>query len=279
MSIRAKLLSSFLFLTLLIIFQFLVTHFFTIKENELISEIVLEHEISAHLSGLSSAAQKIRRFEKEYFIYVEDPLKREKYFKEFGDARDEINQYLFRLKNIYTKSGKNTPLVMLSVWQIATKVYSDGFEELNRRVKNGQIKGVLEANNAIQEAKNRFRVVLSGTATSIENQYKLAKNKAARIQEHKSTTSMIFIVVATTSVIVALIMAFQVPASIARPLKQLTDIANRMSKGEVDQHISISGSHEIVTLAKSIERLQVATLGLLRRLQSSRNADKSNGTG
>ena len=90
---------------------------------------------------------------------------------------------------------------------------------------------------------------------------------------------MIFIVVATTSVIVALIMAFQVPASIARPLKQLTDIANRISKGEVDQHIKISGSHEIVTLAKSIERLQVATLGLLRRLQSSRNADKNNSTG
>lgn len=278
MSIRAKLLSSFLFLTLLIVIQFVTSQFFAVKENELIREIVIEHEISAQLSGLSSAAQKIRRFEKEYFIYVQDSIKREKYFKEFGEAKDEINGYISRLKQIFSKSRKASQISVLSVWEIATKIYTDGFENLNQRVKDGEITEVLQANTAIQEPKNKFRVVLSGTAESIENQYQLAETKAERITQYKSTSSMISIVVSGISVIVALLVSFQVPASIVKPLKQLTDIANSISKGQVNQSIEISGSREIVNLAKSIERLQVATLGLLKRVQSAKRAAQNGGS-
>ena len=278
MSIRAKLLSSFLFLTLLIVIQFVTSQFFAVKENELIREIVIEHEISAQLSGLSSAAQKIRRFEKEYFIYVQDSIKREKYFKEFGEAKDEINGYISRLKQIFSKSRKASQISVLSVWEIATKIYTDGFENLNQRVKDGEITEVLQANTAIQEPKNKFRVVLSGTAESIENQYQLAETKAERITQYKSTSSMISIVVSGISVIVALLVSFQVPASIVKPLKQLTDIANSISKGQVNQSIEISGSREIVNLARSIERLQVATLGLLKRVQSAKRAPQNGGS-
>ena len=270
MSIRSKLLFSFLSITLLILILFAVRQFFSVKEADLVKEIVLDHEISAQLSGLSSAAQKIRRYEKEYFIYVQTPKKRNKYAGEFADASSEISQYISRLKSIYSQTGKRNALAKLLEWERATNFYTTGFSKLNRQVQDGKIKGVIEANQAIQEYKNAFRVVLSGTAAEIKNQYQLATLKAQRIQQYQDTSSLVFIVIGILSLAVALIMSYQVPAGIVKPLKRLTDIANGISKGKVNESVDVRGSIEIEDLAKSINRLQAATVGLLKRVQAAK---------
>ncbi len=271
MSIRSKLLLSFLFMTILIVTLFVIRQYFSIKENDLLHEIVLEHEISTLLSGLSTAAQKIRRYEKEYFIYVQNPTRRKKYIGEFLEAKEEIDQFIFALKTIYTRSNKNSALTILSEWEVASRFYMSGFATLNKRVKNGEIVSVIGANKAIQEYKNKFRVVLSGTTDSIKKQYELATGKAERIKQYQSTSSLIFAAISTISVIVALIISFLIPASIVKPLKQLTNMANGISKGKTSDLGEIKGSAEIEELAKSIMRLQSTTLGLLNRLQTMKN--------
>lgn len=272
MSIRSKLLFSFLLVASMIVAMFAVRQYFSIKEGELIREIVLEHEISTQLSGLSTSAQKIRRYEKEYFIYVGDPEKRQKYAGEFSEARAEINQYVSRLKTIYTSSNKKDALKALSQWEDAIRYYSDGFEVLNQRVISGEINGVLEANKAIQEYKNRFRIVLSGSTESIHENYRIATEKAERIKQYQDASSFIFGAISALSVLVALLMSFMVPASIVKPLKQLTSIAEGISKGKMGNVDEVKGSVEIENLAKSIKRLQIATLGLLKRLQAGRKS-------
>lgn len=270
MSIRTKLLSSFLFITLLILIMLVTQQLFTIKEKDLLQQIVVEHEISAQLSALSTAAQKIRRYEKEYFIYVQNPNKREKYAGEFSDASDEIQQHLNQLKTIYTNSGKQQSLETLKEWEDAASFYTGGFNQLTRRVLSGEITSVLGANQAIQEYKNRFRVLLSGTSESIKNQYQLATQKAKRITEYQETSSLIFIAISTLSLIIALVMSFRVPAGIVNPLRQLTEVANGLSKGKVKDSGDIGGSIEIEELAKSIKRMQAATMGLLKRVRESK---------
>jgi nitrogen fixation/metabolism regulation signal transduction histidine kinase len=270
MSIRFKLLSSFLFVTLLILVLFAVRQFYSIKEKDLVREMVIDHEISAQLSALSSAAQKIRRYEKEYFIYVDNPAKRRKYAREFVEAAREINLYLSRLNSIYSTSGKTQALASLKQWKEATRFYTAGFASLNKQVLNGQIKGVIEANAGIQEYKNRFRIVLSGSAKAIDEQYTQAKQKADQIKEYQHSVSLIFMTIALLSLFVSLMMSFQVPAGIVKPLQRLTDVANSISKGRFDDALDVTGSREIQELARSINRLQSATLGLLRRVQNQR---------
>ena len=270
MSIRAKLFFSFLFISLMILALFVVRQYYSIKEAELIREIVLDHKISSQLSGLSSAAQKIRRFEKEFFIYVNNPEKRNKYAGEFYEANEEINQFLKQLISIYSQYNYDTSSIALAEWAEAGKYYAVGFEALVAKVQTGEISNVIDANSAIQDYKNRFRVVLDGTDKAIKQQYQLATEKADLITQYQSTSSAIFIVISTLSFLIALLMSFLVPASIVKPLKQLTDIANGISKGQVRESIDVKGSIEIENLSKSIRRLQLATLGLLKRLQTAK---------
>ncbi len=270
MSIRSKLLISFLFLTLLLLTHFIIGYYFTQREHDLVKEMANEHNISHQLSQLAILAQKIRRYEKEYFIYLQNTPKRRKYFKDFSDARNEINNILSGLKNTYSKLGKKLDLNRLAAWKISTLSYTAGFEKINEEVMNGIITDVAEANGAIKESKNNFRSVLSGSMDAIDESFRSSKNKAKLIQDFGATSSLISSSIALISVFIGLVMAFQVPASIIRPLKELSEVANSISKGNLNEKVDIVGSPEIVDLSKSIQRLQTATLGLLKRVQISR---------
>jgi len=52
-----------------------------------------------------------------------------------------------------------------------------------------------------------------------------------------------------------------------RPILHMTDVADRMSKGELDKPISFSGHDEIGLLAQSLERLRKSQRAALARLQ------------
>ena len=275
MSIRAKLFVSFLTISALIMTLFVVRQYFSVKEAELVRELVVDHEISAQLSGLSTAAQKIRRYEKEYFIYVQNPKKRAKYAGEFADAKVEIETHIRRLQGIYSTNRRDSELSKLQVWQDATRFYAGGFELITRAVESGKITGVLEANAAIQKYKNEFRVVLSGAEESIRNQYQLATAKSGRISDYQYTAALVFMVIAVFSLGLSLFMSFQVPASVVKPLKKMTMVANAISKGQLNDSVDIKGSAEIEDLASSIQRLQTATLGLLKRLQNARHQSQA----
>ena len=274
MSIRAKLFISFLTISALIMTLFVVRQYFSVKEAELVRELVVDHEISAQLSGLSTAAQKIRRYEKEYFIYVQNPKKRAKYAGEFADAKNEIEIHIRRLQGIYSANQRNGELGKLQVWQDATRFYAGGFELITRAVESGKITGVIQANTAIQKYKNEFRVVLSGAEESIRNQYQLATAKSGLISDYQYTAALVFMVIAVFSLGLSLFMSFQVPASVVKPLKKMTMVADAISKGQLNDSVDIKGSAEIEDLASSIKRLQTATLGLLKRLQNVRHQSK-----
>ena len=80
---------------------------------------------------------------------------------------------------------------------------------------------------------------------------------------------------AILSLALSLFMSIQVPASIVKPLKKMTLVANAISKGQLNDAVDIRGSAEIEDLAGSIKRLQTATLGLLKRLQNTRRQSQA----
>lgn len=267
MSIRTKLLYSFLLLTLLLVIHFISSFYLSQREHDLVKEMVVEQNISHQLSRLSIVAQKIRRYEKEYFIYVQSPSKRNQYYKEFSEAKVEINNVLSGLKRTYSKNEKNAELNQLVAWEISTLAYTDGFNKVHLDVVDGLITDVIQANTAIKKSKNKFRSVLSGSSNAIEDSFRRARLKADLIREFSKTSLLVSMVITIFSVVIGLVIAFQVPASITRPLQELSEVVTSISKGELNEKVDVKGSPEIVDISKSIGRLQKATLGLLKKSQ------------
>lgn len=86
-TIRMKLLASFVFVILLISTFGITVYQISQANNALVADAIdKDFNGSVAIATLAVEAQKNRRFEKEYFIYVEDAEKAKKYAKEWTDT-------------------------------------------------------------------------------------------------------------------------------------------------------------------------------------------------
>ena len=268
MSIRRKLVYSFSLLTLFLMLQFVVNFYFDQRQQTLVKSMEDEQQISNQLSMLAIAAQKIRRYEKEYFIYVGNATRRQHYYTEFTNARKVISSLLGSLKLTFTRFDKVQMKNQVVAWELATQAYARKMDDIHYQVQEGKIDSVFDANDAIKRAKNKFRAVIEGAEQAIDDSYRLALGKSKLIHELHKTSSTISALMVLISVLVGIIIAIVVPNSIARPLRELSAAANRISKGNINESVEITGSAEITDLSYSLQQMQNTTFNLIKRAQN-----------
>ena len=71
---------------------------------------------------------------------------------------------------------------------------------------------------------------------------------------------------------VATVLVMLLGRSITRPVRRLVDVADRMSLGELDVDIDVTGTNEIGQLAESLRRMQASLRSAIERLRMRRAA-------
>jgi hypothetical protein len=143
-------------------------------------EQAVKHNFAAAglLSKLQVQAERMRRYEKEMFIYATVADKRAKYVKEFDDAHTKLldlqNQALASQHKGFTDADR----AEVVKWAEATSFYTS---EFRRTVTSAELSTAAQAaeltiklNNDIGPGKDRFRSVLDGATAMRE-----AKEKAS----------------------------------------------------------------------------------------------------
>jgi len=123
---------------------------------------------------------------------------------------------------------------------------------------------------AVVDARTADNVQFSVAATTyidefsqpaVATQEKINAAMEATAQSIDSRTDDVMtrnIIIIVAIVIVAAIIAFFVARSVTKPVRQLTAVADKISKGEMDVSIDIKSKDEIGDLAKSFERMVAA---------------------
>jgi hypothetical protein len=126
------------------------------------------------LSRLQVEGEKMRRYEKEMFIYVAVPEKRNGYVKEFDTAFTRLlglsNDMLAPSSKAFTDAERGE----IAKWKLAATFYGAEFNKLAQRAQgmnvaaltNEQRLGLtVSYNDDIKAGKDRFRELLTGTDT------------------------------------------------------------------------------------------------------------------
>lgn len=136
------------------------------------------------LSRLQVEGEKMRRYEKEMFIYVADSGKRAGYLKEFDTAYTKM---LTLLDTMLLPSGStftDEERQQVLAWKQAAVFYAGEFASLGRKAQAIQTNTLtaeqrvgltVEYNDAIKAGKDRFRELLGGT-----DKMRTAKEDAAQ---------------------------------------------------------------------------------------------------
>lgn len=79
-------------------------------------------------------------------------------------------------------------------------------------------------------------------------------------------------VTALLGVTLALALAVFISATITRPISHLAEVADRMSLGDLDVEIDVTGNNEVGQLAESLRRMQASLRSAIERLRMRRAA-------
>jgi methyl-accepting chemotaxis protein len=269
MSIQSKLTSGFALIIIFLLIQGVITFFYVSNSNNLVDKAIeSSFQQSQFVAQLSLDGQKLRRYEKEYFIYVNNERKREKYYKEWNEAKNSIQTRLTSAISDTSGSWSLYDRNEMEVWRDSLNAYNNGFQRVNQMVLSGVLKDTIEANTEIRDAKNEFRAYLSGTDKLGKAKLIEAKQYAAQIDDDFKQLYFIMFITSSAGIILLITLLQLIPRSIANPVKELTEAATLMSKGDLNQKIDPSTIKEFKTLSETLERMRMSQKALIDRMLS-----------
>lgn len=88
-------------------------------ERDVIASVEKNTLAASELTELAVVAQQIRRYEKEYFVYVGNVERRENYIKEWTGAADKMTKLLQTMKTNADGAFAQEDLGKISAWASA----------------------------------------------------------------------------------------------------------------------------------------------------------------
>jgi HAMP domain-containing protein len=268
-------------------------------EHDVVSAVQKNTLASSQLGELAVVAQQIRRYEKEYFVYVNNPERRDGYVKEWTGASDKMTKLVQTMRTNADGAFNSDDLGKIANWASAADFYSAEMKRIFFAVNERQTQlasgaagavsaslgtkpgapavaapvaamfSAVEVNGMIGAGKDRLSGVL------IKGVSEMAAEKTKQTLALPALTKQGFdrlwngvMASVVIGLLVAGFLAWKLPVAITKPIATLSDAIDRVSKGEVNPAIDASGPSEFSTLTAAVERMRVAQSALVARLRS-----------
>jgi methyl-accepting chemotaxis protein len=305
MSISGKIKLGLSILLGVLILQFALGQFLDSSAQLKIDTVVTKNFAAAEqLAELGAASQQIRRYEKEYFIYVNDQTGRTKYRGEWTGIFEKLKTNLTAIQANKDGMFSAQDAITFQSWMNALEFYGKEFNTIMARADAGTIvpvapivepvqppakaspasgaapvavaapdlsKATKLANDMIGPGKDKFREVLDGTEKM--RKAKLADSAASvsEIRKLFSMSTFASIAIFLVGLALAIYLMIAIPDAVRTSIQEFVEIADRISKGDTKQAVESSAATEFDGLAKALERLRVAQSGLLDRIRAKAN--------
>jgi HAMP domain-containing protein len=132
--------------------------------------------------------------------------------------------------------------------------------------------------DGVVRPKYMFCTPIQGTdlvvasTTYIDEFSRAAKQIEQRILNRAERTETLFLIVMGVSLVVVILVTSLYARTIVNPLIYLTDVADRISLGDLDTKIEIHSSDEVGMLAESLDRMRESLRSAIERLRKKRSA-------
>lgn len=207
-----------------------------------------------NMEGLHAEINSLRRYEKDFFLNVDDPQMRTKYLGEWNFAREEALKHLELAVAATKVTGED---ISERPVREALESYRREFLQLGRRIDVGELKDSEAANKAFEPHKAGIRELELLVAKIAD---KHAEDVTANIPQLAaitgSTVNLVVGIVLAASLL-GLVVAVVITQSIARPVGELTAAASRIATGDLAIEVRVASKDEIGELATSFRAMVV----------------------
>lgn len=247
-------------------------------------------------------AQQIRRYEKEYFVYVDgDPERRALYVKEWADAHGKVNAALAKIRGGMDGAFSAADIGKVGALQAASDFYGSEmkkiFEAVDRRSVDIRVAREMaaleppakpkpaapapaepplpvmftptEVNDMITEGKDRFSAEVIKGVVAMEKA-KVAETLALAAGVGNSFNRLLagMLTGLGLGVLVAVALTIGLPRMAANAIERLSTGAEQISMGKLEQPFDAGGIVEFDQLADALNRMRLATQLMVERMRN-----------
>jgi HAMP domain-containing protein len=281
--------------------QFIVGQLLERNTRERVDAAISKNFTAAEaLAELGTQAQALRRYEKEFFIYVNDPVGRTKYRREWTSAYAGVSESLAAMAANKAATFGVDDLVEFDRWSAANQFYGTEFTRIMSLADAGTLvapqpvveepakatKGTVApsipatanvppavvsainvANEQIGPGKDKFRELLDGAQKMRKAKIAESRKSVDEINGLFDEAAKITLGVFALGLVAAIYLMMSLPKSVTQPIAMFVGVADRISKGDVSQSVEGKVTPEFHGLSTALERLRVAQTGLLDRIR------------
>lgn len=271
MTLRNKLAISFLAIGVLFAVQVFITIQSNDKLGDLVEEAVDKNLLAVvELDSLTTELQKIRRYEKEYFIYIGDAIKKRHYEYEWSSALKSINDMLNKMRSNGTELFSETDQKSFDRWQEAVSFYGKEFSKIvnhysdikkfGEKAAQATAMHSVQANSMIKEGKNQLANVMKEVSATSRARAEKSHQIIESIEETFSLVKWLSIGFTLLAMLIAVVLVVKVPGGLLNGIQSITQSAERLAQNDYSQKTRATGVTELDVLAKRLERIRINAL-------------------
>ncbi len=302
-SIKTRLVNGMMLIVLFFLVQAGLVWYATSNAKSTVVESTRKNTVAtSELGALAVLAQQIRRYEKEYFVYVGNKEKRDAYEHEWRDALRNMEAIMTKMKTGSDGAFSAKDIEQVAAWEAAATFYAAEMDKVFVAV-DARAKAVAaqkehavapkpatksaaapaavpaepatlveyrstEVNDMIKAGKDRFSADLIKGVSAMDKTKTAQTLALAKVAEAMFDQVLLGVLVTVAvGVIVALTLSISLPKTVIKTLAGLSKAAEKMSMGDLKQPYDAGGVIEFNTLAQALNRMRLGQQALLERLQ------------
>ena len=194
----------------------------------------------------------LRRYEKDLFLNIGNPVKVEEYKKQWSDTLEHFRQRTDGMTKLLDAQKDKDTVATINKHVAA---YAEGFVKIYEKIKADEIKTPQDANEAIsayKDSTHQSESLLNEISTQLDKQSDIQVDEAVAFSKIIQKSMLILSVVA---VMFSLVLAAFLTRSITNPVNKAAALAETMAQGDFTTKLDINQKDEIGLMAISLNSM------------------------
>ncbi|MEI6128067.1 MAG: methyl-accepting chemotaxis protein, partial [Pseudomonadota bacterium] len=196
----------------------------------------------------------LRRYEKDIFINIASPEKREEYFKKWQEQRDRIEKRIADLEKAVNEQQDRETVKAL---KDNMAQYAAGFNKVYNLTEAGQITTTQEANTAIGQYKDATHKMESlAKDFADKGEKRMEEDKGSLIVFIKKVSTALLLIM-LAGFVLAVLLGVVITRIITLPLHKAVDMIKAMASGDLSADIAVTQKDEVGMLAEAMRTMTI----------------------
>ncbi len=240
-------------------------------------KVLIEEDaaIAEAAASAQSSAEAMRRYEKDILLNISNPEKIKKYTLKWNSEHQVFLSSLDQMEHSFTGSNLDD-LKRVHAIRVGLDYYRDGFLSVLADIRQGRIQDSSAGNLAMEPFKeNGARLLVTETekiADVYNDKVLQAKNSYPRLVQTIRNTLLFVMGVA---LIFSLVLPPVLIGNISGPTIYLTQAAQKLAEGDLNQDIRVFGNNEQTQLASAFRNMSETTRAMANHARIVASGDFS----